>query len=63
MAAAWERLGKHVSAAADTHVTVDNCWKRCFLRGPCRDVVTGTVCSNELSAQLIGGEEKTRRLV
>jgi hypothetical protein len=45
-AVARERLGKHVPAATDSHVTEE----RCFLRGPCRDVISkGQVCT---SAQL-----------
>jgi hypothetical protein len=30
-----QRLGKYVSTATDTHATEE----RCFLRGPCRDVI------------------------
>jgi hypothetical protein len=37
-----QRLGKHVPAATDTNATEG----RCFLCGPCRDAITGTVWDN-----------------
>jgi hypothetical protein len=35
-----QRLGKHVPAVMDTNATIE---ERCFLCGPCRDVITRTV--------------------
>jgi hypothetical protein len=35
-----QRFGKHVRAATDTNATIK---ERCFLRGPCRDVISKTV--------------------
>jgi hypothetical protein len=32
-----QRLGKHVPASADTNITIG---ELCFLRGPCRDVIS-----------------------
>jgi hypothetical protein len=40
-----QRFGKHVSAATDTNTTIE---ERCFPCGPCRDVISRTVWSNEL---------------
>jgi hypothetical protein len=61
MAAARERLGKHVSAATDTHATMEVLLEKVFFT---RSMPR---CYNrnglESNAQLIGGEEKTRRVV
>jgi uncharacterized CHY-type Zn-finger protein len=37
-----QRLGKHIPAAMNAHATID---KRCFICGPCREVITMTVDS------------------
>jgi hypothetical protein len=29
------RNGHHMSAATLTHATIENCWRQCFLPGPC----------------------------
>jgi hypothetical protein len=39
-----QRLGKHVPAATNMHALIELLLKTaCFLRGPCRDVITRTV--------------------
>jgi hypothetical protein len=35
-----QQLGKHAPTATDTNAAIK---KRCFLRGPCREVITRTV--------------------
>jgi hypothetical protein len=44
-------LGKQVSAATDTQVTIEkNCWERCFLFGPCKVVIKKSSVENRQSS-------------
>jgi hypothetical protein len=43
-----QRVGKHVPAMTDTNATIE---ERCFVCGPCRDIMSRTVWSNEFSCE------------
>jgi hypothetical protein len=56
-----QRLGKHVAAAMNMHAITE---ERCFLHGPCQDVITRTVgAMNSPAVQFcMGGCEEQSQL-
>jgi hypothetical protein len=58
-----QRLGKHVPATINTHVTIELLLETgCFLCGPCRDVITRAVEQRvHLSAVLVSWQRREHR--